>query len=103
MVLFGENSSSPQPVTLEITISKCPGVIGTDYASFCSLVSDNGHFNSLTAVTAPTMSEAQAASLGLCWAIDPTQYYVNARWTYDTCGGSNPVCGFSLQYQGGAW
>lgn len=105
---FGESAGSaytPQPVTLEISINKCPGVIGTDYAGFCDLRTTNGSYNSIQWLFRPTstINAGNVRQHGLCWAGDPGQYYVNSRWTYDACAFNVTTCGFAIQYNQGAY
>lgn len=106
-VSLGESAGgayTPQPVTLEISINKCPGVIDTDYANQCNLRSTNGNYNSITWLTQPyqTITGANANIYGLCWLGDSGgQFYINARWTYQSCAFGHPICGFSIvNYQG---
>lgn len=93
---------TPQPVTLEISISRCPGVIDTDYSNFCNLRSTNGNYNSITYLAAAGLFTRDTANQrGYCWAGDGGQYYVNARWTYSSCAFGASVCGFAIQYNDG--
>lgn len=96
---------TPQPVVLEISISRCPGIIETDYANFCNLRSTNGNYNAITFLSAASQSynRDNASRYGLCWAGDAGQYYVNARWTYSSCGFGATTCGFAIQYNDGPY
>jgi hypothetical protein len=107
-VTFGESAGgayTPQPVTIEISINKCPGVIDTDYTSACNLRNTNGHYNSITWLTKPydILNETTANRYGLCWTPVGTQYYVNARWSYTSCAFGAQVCGFAVQYNDGPY
>ena len=108
-VAFGESAGgayTPQPVTLEVSINKCPGHIDTNYANFCNLRSTNGNYNSITALTQAYSiinSTTMASAYGVCWAGDGGQYYVNARWTYSSCAFGAQICGFAIQYNQGPW
>lgn len=108
-ITFGESIGSaytPQPVTIEISISKCPAVIATDYGNFCNLRSTNGSYNSIQWLfkPAPGLVDASSANQrGLCWAADGGSYYVNARWTYSACAFNAETCGFAIQYNLGAY
>jgi hypothetical protein len=97
---------TPQPVTLEVSIGKCPAVIDTDYANACNLKSSNGSYNSIQWLFKPTAGIPDAATAnqrGFCWAAEPgTHYYVNARWTYPACPPGAETCGFAIQYNLGA-
>lgn len=105
-VIFSESAGgayTPQPVTLEISISKCPGIIDTNIANFCNLRSTNGNYNSITFLSRAyqTINAGNAAQNGYCWAGDGGQYYINARWTYSTCASGVAICGFAIQYNPG--
>ena len=107
-VTFGESAGAaytPQPVTLEISISKCPGVIDSDYGNFCNLRSTNGTYNSITWLSraSPGFNSGNANLMGLCWAGDPQNYYINARWTYSSCAFGVATCGFAIQYNDGPY
>lgn len=103
-VVFGETPSAatPQPVTIEISVNRCPGVVDTDTSSFCNLRSTNGSYNAITYFQRPyqTINSAQSATqYGYCWAPEALgPWYINARWTYSVCGFGQPTCGFAIQY-----
>jgi hypothetical protein len=104
-VTFGESSTAatPQPVTLEISINKCPGLIDTSSTS-CNLKSTMSSYNSITwfAKAYSIITDAASADKkGYCWAGDSSQYYVNARWTYQSCPFGAQACGFAVQYNQG--
>lgn len=105
-IVFSESAGgahTPQPVTLEISINKCPGIIGTDTGNFCNLRSTNGNINSITFLSQAFqgIDRSTANARGYCWAGDGGQYYINARWTYSTCASGVDVCGFAIQYNDG--
>lgn len=107
-ITFSENlgAATPQPVTLEVSISRCPAVIDTDYNNFCNLRSTLGHNNSITWLfrpSGPVVDAATANPRGLCWAGDPGPYYVNARWTFPACPFGVETCGFAIQYNQGGY
>jgi hypothetical protein len=108
-VSFGESAGgayTPQPVTVEISINKCPGVIDTDYNNFCNVRSTNGNFNAITWLSKAysTINASNVALYGYCWAGEAgTQYYVNSRWTYSSCAFGAQVCGFAIQYNDGPY
>jgi hypothetical protein len=105
-VRFGESSGSPRPVKIEISVSKCPGMINSDYTNYCNVTSNNGSFNRVVSMIKPYSIITDAASAtryGLCWAGDGGKYYVNARWTYERCHSGGPACGFNISYQRGPW
>ena len=106
-ISFGESAGgayTPQPVTLEVSISKCPGIIDTNTAgNFCNLRSTNGNYNSITFMSQSyqTINSGNAAQYGYCWAGEGGQYYLNARWTYSSCAFGASICGFAIQYNDG--
>ncbi|HET9651006.1 MAG TPA: hypothetical protein VFP36_02390 [Usitatibacter sp.] len=107
-LVFSESAGAaytPQPVTLEISISKCPAVISNDTSNVCNVKTTNGSYNSIQWLFKPYGSSVDAASAnrnGFCWAGDPATYYVNARWTYTACAFNVETCGFAVQYNLGA-
>lgn len=112
-VTFGESAGgayTPQPVTLEVSINKCPGYVDTDYTNRCNIRSTNGNYNSITWLAKTyqgrggSIDSTTANANGLCWAGDVgSQYYVNARWSYSNCAFGAQVCGFAIQYNGGGY
>ena len=110
-VAFGESAGgayTPQPVTLEISISKCKGLIDTNRTNnYCNLTSTNGNYNSITwfAKAYSRLTDAASATqYGYCWAGDSGgQYYINARWTYNSCAFGAGVCGFAIQWNQGPY
>jgi hypothetical protein len=109
-IAFSESAGgayTPQPVTLNISISKCPGVIDTDYSNRCNYVTTNGNYNSVTwmsqayqAISNSTITNAR----GLCWAPSSEgQWYVNAKWSYSQCAFGAQVCGFAIQQNYGPY
>lgn len=111
-VTFGESAGgayTPQPVTLEVSINKCPGVIDTDYNNRCNIRSTNGNYSSITWLAKAyqgrggTIDGTTASANGLCWGGDSIPYYINARWAYASCAFGAQVCGFAIQYNGGGY
>ena len=108
-VSFGESAGgafTPQPVTLELSISKCPGIIDTNTTgNFCNLRSTNGSYNSITFLSQAYqgINAGNAAQSGYCWAGDGGQYYINARWTYSSCAFGAQICGFAIQNNSGGY
>jgi len=105
-VIFSESAGgafTPQPVELQISINRCPGIVDTDTTNFCNLRTTNGNFNSITFVSqaTQTVNRGNAAQQGYCWAGDGGQYYVNARWTFSECASGVELCGFAIQYNDG--
>ncbi|HYC34804.1 MAG TPA: hypothetical protein VEC19_00145 [Usitatibacter sp.] len=92
---------SPQPVTIEMSINKCPGVIDTNTANACNMRSTNGYINAITWLSGNLggLNEAAASAFGYCWAGEPgAEYYINARWSYQSCPHGQPICGFQMEY-----
>ncbi len=100
MVVFSESPAvlTPEPVTLEISVHRCPGVIDTDATNPCNVSTWTPHM--VSSVT--FFMQAVGPYTAYCWAGDPdTQYFINARWTYDACGFGASTCGFSIGSQNG--
>jgi Kelch motif protein len=108
-IAFGESAggaSTPTSVTLEVSITRCPGVIDPDTANRCNLRSSISSFNSLQWLFKPSGTIVDAASAnqrGACWAVDNGPFYVNARWTYRACALNAETCGFAIQYNPGGF
>lgn len=108
---FGESAGgaySPQPVAIELTISRCPGeILAYDASDFCTYYTTNGAYNSIVYLGhahEPMVDAASANLYGLCWAPeDEGPWYLNMRWTYTTCAYGATTCGFMLQRNLGAW
>ncbi len=96
-------AATPQPVTVEISIGKCPGVIDSDSGNYCNVRSTNGHYNSIVylATAYQTINAGTVRQYGYCWAGDAGPYYVNARWTYSSCPSGLAACGFAIQHNNG--
>lgn len=102
-IVWSESPSveSPQPVTLEISIGRCPGVVDTDTTNYCNLASTNGHYNAITYLARAYLTlddAASAAAYGYCWApAEDGPWYANMRWTYVGCAYGGATCGFMAQ------
>ncbi|HWH39121.1 MAG TPA: hypothetical protein VNU21_04735 [Usitatibacter sp.] len=98
---------TPQPVSLNVTISKCPGVVDTDQSNSCNIVTTNGNYNAVTWFAAPYSSiqdPPSAQRYGFCWAPrSEGQWYMNARWNYSSCAFGAAVCGFAIQQNYGSY
>ena len=101
---FGESAGaaySPQPVAIELTISRCPGEITYDATDFCTYTTLNGSYNSMVYLGRahdPIVDAATANAYGYCWApMDEGTWYLNMRWTYTECAYGAATCGFMLQ------
>jgi hypothetical protein len=54
------------------------------------------NFNAITALDRP-LTDDQDSAAG-CLAPSTEQYYVNVRWTFETCPFGEGMCAFSLQW-----
>ena len=109
-VAFGESAGgayTPQPVTLTISINKCPGLIDTDPTNRCNLTSTNGNYNSIAWFSKQysVITDATQANLrGYCFAPSSEgQWYINAKWTYQQCAFGAQICGFAIQQNPGSY
>lgn len=105
-IIFSESAGgayTPQPVTIEVSINRCPGIVETDTTNSCNLRSTIGNYNTITFLTqaAQGIDRNTANARGYCWAGEPGQYYINARWTYPACASGVDVCGFAVTYSFG--
>jgi hypothetical protein len=98
-----ESTNSPDPVTVELAISKCPGQVDNSLGTACYVKSGVRNLTDIywmigssSGITNATVANAY----GICWT-DPSQgpYYVNIRWTYQagSCTGGG-ACGFNVQW-----
>ena len=87
-------------ITLEVTISKCKGVIGSAAADgACYKSYSNTYWNSLSWANGPLASiPSQYLSLyEICPAFTSQgPWYVNLRYTYSAC--NYGTCGFNIQW-----
>lgn len=109
-IALGESAGgayTPQPVTLNITISKCKGLIDTDQSNRCNIQSTNGNYNSITwfSQAYSIIRDANSAGLrGYCWApASEGPWYFNAKWTYSQCAFGAQTCGFAVQQNYGPY
>lgn len=109
-ITFSESAGgayTPQPVLLNITISKCKGYIDTDYTNRCNLQSSNGNYNSISwfAQAYSVIKDAASANLrGYCWApASEGTWYVNSKWSYTQCAFGAQICGFAVQQNPGPY
>ena len=115
VVQFGESAGgayTPQPVTVEISINKCPGVVlpesdASGVRDYCNLRSTNGNYNAITwfgSAYGTISNKGAANAYGYCWAGDAgSSYYINARWTYQSCAFGVQICGFAIQQNQGPY
>lgn len=108
-LMFGESAGgayTPQPVTLMISINKCPGYIDPDQSNHCNITSTQGNYNSLTWLFKGYGSLNNYATVnarGYCWAGDGGPYYINTKWTYQQCAFGAQACGFSIVHNYGPY
>ena len=114
MISMGESPivSTPQPVTIYISINKCPGLIDTNTAEHCNVISGSGAQNNITWFQAPSLyagvtDQASANARGYCWAPPPPAgsgtMYVNMKWTYNQCANFAASCGFTVLQNYGSY
>jgi hypothetical protein len=102
-VVLGETTTSPRSAVVEISINKCRGVIDTTVAA-CYLRTDNPTFATLTWLETPkwgASTDGIAAAYGLCQAYTDKKWYVNMRYTYQSC--NYGTCGFVSQWNYGPY
>lgn len=100
-IVFGESTISPRAATVEISVTKCRGVIDTN-AGFCYLRSPNPTFLKREWIETPiwgasTDSVAQAYELCKAYLTDGP-FYVNVRYTYSPGDCQYGNCGFVEQW-----
>ncbi len=106
VVKLGETTVSPSgSTTIEMTISKCKGVIDPTLVSgACYLRSTQGNLNSMTWIgkSVAGVTPAVADMMGWCLALqsDNVQKYVNVRFSYSSC--TYAPCGFAIQWTDGS-
>lgn len=96
---------SPPSNLVEISISKCPGIIDTNPANACNTsFRDVGYVSRYWFVrTTPRFTTPQAINAaGACFAPESEQWYLNVRWTYQACGFGAAVCGFKFYWSPGS-
>ena len=83
---------APSPKLVELTISRCPGVIQSNLHQQCRVTTQFSQFIAIAAVDRP-LTDDQGTAQG-CLAPSSEQYYVNMRWT---C--TEQQCGQFIQWQ----
>jgi hypothetical protein len=95
----GQVPQSPSSSIIDLTVSRCPGVIETNLQPNCSYTTTNQLFASITAFNRADPQQGFG-----CFAPNTEQYYVNVRWTFGApCAAGVEQCGFSLQWGEGAY
>jgi hypothetical protein len=104
----GQTASSPPGVTIDVTVSRCPGVIEDNLHRACRFRTTFHNFVTIVAFNRPLterglITQEQLADLGCLAPAAVEQHYVNVRWTFPTCPFGREMCGYSLQWgEGGA-
>jgi hypothetical protein len=103
----GQTASSPPSPTIDMTVSRCPGVIETNLHPACYYTTTHPDFAGIVAFNRAVPlygwnTQEQLAAYG-CLAPNTEQYYVNIRWTYPKCPPNVGVCGYSLQWGEGSY
>ena len=104
----GQAAPSPPNPTIELTVSRCPGVIEDNLHPSCHVQTTFANFVNITgfnrALTEQGLyTQADHAALGCLAPADSAQYYVNMRWTFASCPLGDDQCGFSLQWGEGSY
>lgn len=104
----GQASPSPPGPTVELTVSRCPGVIEDVLHPSCRIKTTFANFVSITAFNRPLAesgrhTQEDHAALGCLAPADSEQHYVNVRWTFASCPFGVDQCGFSVQWGEGSY
>jgi hypothetical protein len=99
----GQTASTPPGVTIDLTVSRCPGVIEETLHPACRQRTTFSNFVTIVAFNRPLTEEGlvtqeQLASRGCLAPVSTGQYYINVRWTFPSCPFGQEQCGFSLQW-----
>jgi hypothetical protein len=101
----GQSASSPPSATIELTVSRCPGVIEANLHPNCRFTTTFANFATITAFnrTVPEYGWTTQDQIPGCLAPNSEQYYVNIRWTFAVCPIGTEQCGYSLQWGEGTY
>jgi hypothetical protein len=96
---FGQGTMTAGDQKVEVSISKCAGVI-INSGDSCYYKSVFNNFNAVFWVSRPTSTvfdKASAEARQLCWAPESAgTWYINVRYSYSNCPFSS--CGYSVQW-----
>jgi hypothetical protein len=96
--------TTPSPLTLRTSISRCRGYIDTDATNFCNLTATPGALVTNTwypRASGSILDAASATAAGFCWApADQGPWYLNVKMSYQTCVFGSLACGMALQWAG---
>jgi hypothetical protein len=99
-----QGSATPANPTIEMTVSRCPGVIEENLVQpVCYMRSPNPLYNSVSAYNRPVAGKPTQSDYydGCLIPSASEQHYVNIRWTFASCPWGDRKCGFSLQWDEG--
>jgi hypothetical protein len=100
-IIFGESTLAPRAATVEISVTKCRGVIDSAGGT-CYLRSSNPTFTKLEWLERAAWgasTDAIATAYGLCKAyVADGAKFVNIRYTYSASDCSYGQCGFVSQW-----
>jgi hypothetical protein len=99
----GQQAATPAGVRSELSVSRCPGVIETNLPPQCYQSVSTLNFYSISAYNRLDSRGADQNLYDGCLAASGEPFYVNIRWTFNTCSFGARVCGFSLQWGEGAF
>ena len=99
----GQTAASPPQPTIDVTVSRCPGVIEENLHPVCRLRTTFFNFVTILAYNRPLTergltTQEQMASYGCLAPAAVEQHYVNVRWTFASCPIGPEMCGYSLQW-----
>jgi hypothetical protein len=101
----GQVAVTPGQAITDFTVSRCPGVIEPSLHPSCKFTGSFVNFNTITVFNRLPQgytSQEQLAGLG-CLAPSTEQYYVNVKWSFQSCPYGPSGCGFSHQWQEGPY
>lgn len=99
----GQGTVAPPQPTMELSVSRCPGVMETNLSPLCYARSTFANYHAITAYNRLPPGKSQAEIFDGCFApSDQEQYYVNIRWTFNSCPFGTGVCAFTLQWAEGS-
>ena len=101
-----QGSATPARPTMDLTVSRCPGVIEENLPQpTCFARTTFQNYHSITAYIRPLPGKpSQSDYFDGCLApVTQEKYYVNIRWTFASCPLGPRACGFSLQWAEGSY
>jgi hypothetical protein len=101
----GQTTMTPPSPVIDISVSKCPGVIEPYLHPNCKLTTSFINFNAITIfnrLPPGYNNQDDLAGLG-CYAPEAETYYVNVRWSFASCPYGPGQCGFHNQWNEGPY